>query len=90
MGYLDTVLKDYCERSYNWLNGEQAAAIAAIAKKNGCKTKRVAQQRGALGVVKVILRVDKFPGWASNNQLLAAVHKEIMESVRLDSLWNQN
>lgn len=86
MGYLDTVLKDYCERSYNWLNGEEASTIAAIVKKHGCTSKRVAQQRGALGMVKVIVRVHKFPGWYSNNQLLATIHGEIAASVKLSSI----
>jgi hypothetical protein len=44
-----------CTKTFNWLNSEKASALMLIAKNNKASSKRLAQQRGSIGVCKVTI-----------------------------------
>ena len=55
-----TLFNDYTEITFNWLNKDSAAAITVICKSTGgnVSIKRVAQERGVLGAIKLIVRIN--------------------------------
>jgi hypothetical protein len=76
---------NYIIDSYQWLNAERAKQISTIIKKNGGSAKRVAQERGALNVCKIIARFDSH-SWTAAIELKNKARKEVIESGLTDSL----
>ena len=77
-------------KTFNWLNSNRAKDITAICKKHGGKTNRLAQERGILGVCKIVATFNSFPGWASNNEAAALATTEIIDSGLTNGLTFQN
>ena len=65
------------KKTFGWLNADRAKRISDICKKYGAKTQRLAQERKALGVCKVIATFRQFPGWYDNAKKAAEAMKEI-------------
>jgi len=59
------------EKTVEWLNAKRAASLISLAKLHGAKTKRLAQSRKDLGVIKVIITFDSH-SWAASNDKMAA------------------
>lgn len=50
---------DYTEITFNWLNSDRASKITTICKSySQVAVKRVAQERGAIGMIKLLVRVN--------------------------------
>ena len=84
-----TTIGDTVTKTFNWLNLERAQAIAGIAKHHGAKVKRVAQQRGVLGKMKVIVAVNA-GSWAASNSIIAQIVIEAREAGLLNELTFQD
>ena len=65
---------------YEWLNGETAQKIVAIAKKhNADSVKRLAQERGALNKCKVLVEFNRH-SWLASNTDFRAFAKEVHDN----------
>ena len=78
---------DYKEITFNWLNKSRAIAITDICKSygKGITVKRLAQERGALGQIKIIVRCDSH-SWATAIQLAANVRQAVIDAGFTNSL----
>mgnify|MGYP001461225067 CR=1 FL=1 len=83
-----TTMADTATKTFNWLNLERAQAIMGIAKRHGAKVKRVAQQRGALGQMKVIVSVNA-GSWAASNSIIAKIVTEVRDAGLVNELTFQ-
>lgn len=79
------LFNNYIVDTYQWLNAERAKQISAIIKQNGGTVKRVAQERGALGVCKIIARFESH-SWVAARNLQGEARKQIIEAGLTDSL----
>lgn len=80
---------DSVSKTFNWLNGERAATIAAICKKHGATCKRLAQKRGTLGVCKVVATWREH-SWYASSQAWAGAKAELEAAGLFDSLTFQD
>ena len=64
--------------SFNWLNAERAKQITTICKSHGAKIQRLAQERGVLGICKVVATFSKYPGWYDNSIVARECRKEVI------------
>ena len=72
--------------TFQWLNGERAKRITAIAKQYGARFQRLAQERNALGYCKVVVTFDKHPGWAPNNETCGKFKTQVINDGLTNSL----
>ena len=80
-----TTMSDTAIKTFNWLTNERAKSIIGIAKRHGAKVKRVAQQRGALGKIKVIVTVNA-GSWAASNSIIAKIVTEARDAGLVNEL----
>lgn len=74
------------ERTYNWLNAERAQAIVSLAKKHEADSvKRLAQERGALGICKVVVQFNRH-SWAASLEAIKPFDVEVKEAGLINSL----
>ena len=71
----------------NWLSADRVKKITTIAKKHSAtKIQRLAQERAALGVMKLVITFNKFPGWFDNAKAAQVFRAEIINAGLTDSI----
>jgi hypothetical protein len=76
---------DRIVQTYEWLNADKAAAIAAILKQHGATVQRLAQKRGTLGVCKLVATFQEH-SWAATAPKARDAKQAVIAAGLTDSL----